>query len=155
MTRNEVAALLAVCAAAFPHVRVTKETATIYAEMLADLDAEPAMRAVRRLIASSQYFPSIAAIREATTDLVVKLPPTAARAWQEVAAAVRDLGHYANPTWSHPAIGVAVATLGWRDICMGESSSVTRAHFWRVYEAAAKEAHADAVLPSTMRSLPK
>ena len=91
MTKTEVAALLAVCSAAFPHVSVTKETAAVYAEMLADLEYRAALAAVKRLIATSQYFPSVAAIRETTVTLTAPAIPSNAAAWAEVMLKIREV----------------------------------------------------------------
>lgn len=153
MNRSEVAALLAVCAAAYPHVNVSKETASLYAEMLADLDPQVAMGAVRRLIATSQFFPTVAAIREQAAAMVEPLAPSPAKAWAEVMAKMREVGRSTVPEWSHPTIAAAVATLGWRDLCMSDNQAVSRAHFWKVYDAAAREHKQQAILPPSMRAI--
>ena len=153
MTKTEVAALLAVCAAAYPHVNVTRETAAVYAEMLADLDYADALAAVKRLIATSQFFPTVAAIRETTVSLTAPPIPSNAAAWAEVMLKIREVGHYRAPEWSHPALAEAVATIGWRELCMADNLAVSRAHFWKVYETAARDAHKAAVLPASLRAL--
>jgi len=147
MNRTEIASLLAICSAAYPHVNVTVETATVYAEMLADLPNEDARRAVRRLLATSQFFPSIAAIREATLAVSQPAVPTPANAWSEVMLKMKEVGHNGRPEWSHPSVAVAVATLGWWDLCMSDNQAVSRAHFWKVYDATVKSAQQAALLP--------
>lgn len=138
MTNSEIAQLLAVCSAAFPHVTVTKETAAVYAEMLADLEFEQALRGLRRVLATSQYFPSIAALREAYIAVSGHRPPSLDEAWREVIQAAKSVGASSMPKWSHEAIADAVAALGWRDICMSDNATALRAHFFKVYDHAAK-----------------
>lgn len=153
MNRNEAAAMLAVCAAAFPHVNVSKETASVYAEMLADLDAEVALGAVRRLIATSRFFPTVAAIREEAAALSSPALPSPATAWREVMVKMQQVGRDRQPEWSHPTIAAAVATLGWRDLCMSDNQAVSRAHFWKVFDAVAREHRQQASLPPSMRAI--
>lgn len=141
MNRAEVAKVLAVCSAAFPHVNVTRETAAVYAEMLADLDPQHAQQAIRRLLATSHFFPSIAAIREATIAVANPSAPSGAEAWAEVVLKIKQVGSRGRPEWSHPAVAVAVSTLGWWDLCMSDNQAVNRAHFWKVFDATVKSAH--------------
>ena len=153
MNKTEVANLLALCASAYPHVVITKETAIVYAEMLADLDLKVAMEAVKKLIATSQYFPTVAAIREQCASIVTPFAPSLASAWAEVTHHVRHLGHGRQPEWSHPSIATTVDTLGWRELCMSENQAVMRAHFWKVYEAVAREHRTNAILAVDPRRL--
>lgn len=133
------------CAAAFPHVTLTKETAAVYAEMLADLDPQHSQQAVRRLLATSHFFPSIAAIREATIAVAMPSAPSGAQAWAEVLLKIGEVGSRGRPEWSHPTIATAVSTLGWWDLCMSDNQAVNRAHFWKVYDATVKSAHLAAI----------
>jgi len=151
MTKVELAKLMAVCAAAFPHVTVTKETMTVYAEALADLEFEPSQRAVMHLIATSQYFPSIASIRESYASLIAPSAPSIAKAWQEVSRRIQREGSTMAPTWSHQTIAEAVLIVGWRELCLSENQIATRAHFWRVYESLAKDHKMEAILGQQRR----
>lgn len=146
MNRTEVANLLAICAAAYPHVTVTKQTAVVYAEMLADIDLGVAQKALKRLIATSQYFPTVAAIREQCAALTNPFAPSLASAWGEVISQIRNVGHGKQPDWSHPSIAVAVSTIGWREICLSENQAVLRAHFWKVYEVIAREHRQESIM---------
>jgi len=150
MTKNEVAKLLAICSAAFPHVTVSKETASVYAEMLGDLDFEQALRGLRRVLATSHFFPSIAAIRDAYVAVSGHRPPSIEEAWGEVINAAKTVGASTLPTWSHEAVASAVSALGWREICMADNASVLRAHFFKVYEGAVKTV-LERALPSNAR----
>jgi len=133
MNRTEIAQLLGVCSAAFPHVAVTKQTAQVYGEMLADLEFAGAVQAVRGLLATSEYFPSIALIRRAYAKQNGQLAPDIAQAWAEVLKQASEVGHGALPNWSHETIRSTVQTLGWRNICMSDNVVALRAHFWKTF----------------------
>lgn len=153
MNRTEIAGLLALCAAAYPHVGITKETAIVYAEMLADIDVAVAKQAVERLIVTSQYFPTVAAIREQSASILSPSAPSLASAWDEVISQVRKVGHRSRPEWSHESIARAVSTLGWREICMSENQTAIRAHFFKVYEVIGREFKQASILPAKHREL--
>lgn len=63
---------LAKLAAAFPNPEIHPATIAVYADALKDLDPRLLMRAVDSLIATSEHFPRVAAIRESARRLKVK-----------------------------------------------------------------------------------
>lgn len=134
MTREEIAKVLAVCSAAYPHVVITKETAIVYAESLRDLPFDPVSRAVRKLVTTSEFFPTIAKIRRAVAEADGKLPPDGATAYGEVISAAASRGALDRPEWSHPAVNEVVEALGWSRICRDDNPAALRAQFMRVYE---------------------
>ena len=69
MNKPDVKRLVAVLKAAYPRQELPPETVAIYAEMLADLDAETATAAVKRAIQTSRFFPTIAEIRNVAAEL--------------------------------------------------------------------------------------
>lgn len=155
MTSHETAQILAICSAAFPHISITKETVAVYAEMLADLEFSSTQRALKRVLATSQFFPTIAAIRDAYAAVTGIKPPSTDEAWAEVIRAVRAIGVNGMPTWSHPTVQTTVAALGWREICMSENQSIIRAHFIKLYESASKATVELALPKNARRALPE
>lgn len=153
MNRIEIAQILSLCSSAYPHVVVTKETAIVYAEMLADLDVAIAASAVKKHIATSQYFPTIAAIRELCAAISNPAAPTLARAWFEVIQEIKTNGLFSTPEWSHPSIATTVATIGWRELCLSENQAVLRAHFWKVYDVVSREQQIETILPTGQRAI--
>lgn len=134
VTRIEIAKLLGVCAAAFPHVSVTKYTSEVYGELLSDLDFQVAMRAVRTILSTHEFFPSVAMIRKTTAELSGALAPTSTSAWAEVIERVKSTGHTDFGPFSHPTIDATVKMIGWRDICLADNVASVRAHFIKTYD---------------------
>lgn len=135
MERSDTAQVLAVLSAAFPHVLVSRETAEVYHEALHDLDAEAARAAVRELLLTADRWPAPATIRRKIAERAGVLAPTAGVAWGEVMGEARTVGLHGSPVWSHPAVAAAVASIGWRSICLSENPDTLRAHFLKGYEA--------------------
>lgn len=65
MTGDEAGELLKLLCAAWPSAPFPEPTAKLYAVNLMGMELEPAARAVRALIASSRFLPSIAELRAA------------------------------------------------------------------------------------------
>lgn len=137
MKASETKALVAVLKSAYPRQPITPDTLALYAEMLADLDSVQSMAAVKRLIASHQFFPTVAEIRTEVTKGTVSLPGTD-EAWNEVRRAIAREGCYRNPKFTHPAIDFAVETIGWQTLCASENIMAERAHFMRLYDETTK-----------------
>lgn len=135
MTKSEIASVLAVLKAAYPRQEITTGTADVYARFLADLPYEAALNAVKRHIATSQFFPAIAEIRKAAAESSAQVVG-GEEAWGEVMRAVRSVGRYRIPQWSHPAVKAAVDALGWETICNSDEDNLgtLRAHFYRTFE---------------------
>ena len=134
MNATETARLLAICAATFPQYPITKETVSVYAEMLADVPYDHAERGLRDLLMTTDRWPSIAAIRRKVAERMGTLAPEKALAWAEVRAQITAVGRQGSPNFSHPVIREAVRTFGWWELCMSENLETTRAQFWRVYD---------------------
>lgn len=134
MNKQETAQVLAYLSAAFPHIRLTKETAIVYHDVLADLDFNAAMSAARELLKTEEFFPSASAIRRRVAQNAGVLAPSAQDAWAEVIGKARHEGRFATLQWTHPAIDAVVDSLGWYDICMSTNIDTVRAHFLRLYE---------------------
>lgn len=64
MRASEAAELVLMMMAAYPNAKTTDSTSQVYEVMLADLDVRTAREAVKRLIATSKFMPSVAEIRE-------------------------------------------------------------------------------------------
>ena len=78
MTPAEALKVLSVLRNAFPREVLTPETVTVYCAELADIDYELAGRAARKIIRSSEWFPTIAKIRvevDALAKTLAKNPP--------------------------------------------------------------------------------
>ena len=147
MKASEAQKLVAVLKAAYPRQPIPPETTRLYAAQLVDLPADAVERAVRDLIASSPYFPTLADIRRRVAELQLGAP-SAWQAWEEVEQQCRAASHHGGgvwepyrPRWSHPLVERVVKLMGgfWQ-LYESERLSVERAQFLRLYEQARSEA---------------
>ena len=116
----------------------------LYVEMLSDIPPSILETAVKKLIMTNKFLPSIAEIREVAYGIKGIISGTAApdesEAWGEVAKAIRSVGYYGKPKFSHEAITTAVNNIGWQDICMttNDGMNTLRSQFRRAYQLAAQ-----------------
>lgn len=116
----------------------------LYVEMLSDIPPSILETAVKKLIMTNKFLPSIAEIREVAYGIKGIISGTAApdesEAWGEVIKAIRSVGYYGKPKFSHEAITAAVNNIGWQDICMTtyDGMNTLRAQFRRAYQLAAE-----------------
>lgn len=121
-----------------------KDRLQFYVMMLSDIPPQILEVAVKKLIMTNKFLPSIAEIRETAYGIKGTISGTAApdesEAWGEVIKAIRSVGYYGKPTFSHEAIIAAVNNIGWQDICMtpNEGMNTLRAQFRRAYQLAAE-----------------
>ena len=116
----------------------------LYVEMLSDIPPSILETAVKKLIMTNKFLPSVAEIREVAYGIKGIISGTAApdesEAWGEVAKAIRSVGYYGKPKFSHEAITTAVNNIGWQDICMttNDGMNTLRSQFRRAYQLAAE-----------------
>lgn len=146
MTPAETAKILTVLKASYPRQELTSATVSAYSAMLADLPYESVDAAVRRLIASSKWFPTIAEIRSEVAEGKIAELPAAEVAWGEVRKAISKFGYYRVPVFKHEAIARAVDVIGWDTICLDENVAATRKRFIDAYASYRGEERRTAVL---------
>lgn len=139
MTKQEVAQLLALAAANFPHMqeRDLAPTAALWFEMLKNEEYPAAQAGLLKLLTQAKHFPTVGEVLESIASVTSTLPEPEA-AWQEVLKQVRSVGYTGKPTWSHEAVGrTAMALYGsWVQLCRSltpENMGVDRAHFLKMY----------------------
>lgn len=121
-----------------------KDRLQFYVMMLSDIPPQILEAAVKKLIMTNKFLPSIAEIREVAYGIKGIISGTAApdesEAWGEVVKAIQSVGYYGKPTFSHEAITAAVNNIGWQDICTtpNEGTNTLRSQFRRAYQLAAQ-----------------
>ena len=121
-----------------------KDRLQFYVMMLSDIPPQILEVAVKKLIMTNKFLPSIAEIRETAYGIKGTISGTAApdesEAWGEVFKAIQSVGYYGKPKFSHEAITAAVNNIGWQDICTtpNEGTNTLRAQFRRAYQLAAQ-----------------
>lgn len=116
----------------------------LYVEMLSDIPPQILEAAVKKLIMTNKFLPSIAEIRETAYGIKIKgtingtAAPDESEAWGEVIKAIQSVGYYGKPTFSHEAIATAVNNIGWQDICTtpSDGTNTLRSQFRRAYQLA-------------------
>jgi len=145
MNKQELASVLAYLSSAYPSVNISKETATVYFDVLKDLPFELCRDEAKRLVKQSQWFPSASQIRRGVCREFGLLAPSTEEAWAEVTHQVKAVGIYGQTDWGNAIVEEAVRTIGWREICMSENQGVLRAHFFKVYEKLASTLDANVI----------
>lgn len=121
-----------------------KDRLQFYVMMLSDIPPQILEVAVKKLIMTNKFLPSIAEIRETAYGIKGTISGTAApdesEACGEVVKAIQSVGYYGKPTFSHEAITAAVNNIGWQDICTtpSEGTNTLRSQFRRAYQLAAQ-----------------
>lgn len=143
MRLSEVAELVMMLLAAYPHRDMSAATSDVYERSLRDLDVEVARVAVERLIRTSRFLPSIAEIREACEFTQNGPRRTGEEAWAIAMKAVRYIGQYQPaPTFKDPLIGEVLLMWGsWEEFCVSEGGVADRARFIQFYDELAKRRH--------------
>lgn len=127
-----IAEMLSPLVAAYPNHPFPKETALLYAKMLADVDENSLKVAVLDHIAESNFFPTVADLRRrAKQD-----GNSAEREWLEVVRAFREGG----PRILSEAGKAALDGIGGMSgLQYNGITPADRAHFFRLYEALSGE----------------
>lgn len=136
MSESEAIELLGAIKAAWPYAPLGEETATVYVRHLLEIDYGAASRAVERLVETSEFPPTVAAIRKATATVLLGLP-TAVEAF-----AGGDFGSAANAL-----VLKATRMVGdsWRWWTAPETE--LRRHFYEAWAAVTERALAEALAP--------
>lgn len=128
MRESEATDIVAWLVGAYPHRPLPPSSAAVYALALADVDFDGAKAAVMRLIQTSRWLPTIAEIREEVAKARVSLPG-AEEAWGVVRRAISRYGSYRSPSFDCDEIDAAVDAIGWRELCLSEDHTASRARF--------------------------
>jgi len=129
-----------------------RETTGMWAEMLAGIDFQTAVLALKMHIATNKYPPAISEILENATSAGGY--PDVDEAWGEVTAAIRRHGLYnakAALESLSPLTRTVAGLIGWQQLCMSENQMADRAHFMRLYETAATRERRNRQIPASVK----
>lgn len=111
-----------------------------YSVGLDDLDVALVRQAVTRLVRTSEWIPTVAAIRKAVGVVAHGSAPTGGEAWGDVMTAIRRYGSHRTPgidfEFRDPIVTRIVRAFGWRDLCASDNPHADRARFIETYEQA-------------------
>jgi hypothetical protein len=153
MTKSEAARLLAVISEAWRGVEVPETKIAIWAEMLADVPLDIALRAVKYLIATGSRFPpAIAEIRQAIIEInspeVYQI--NALQSWHEALVVTENYGRAEGMEKLSPLTREVVEALGWEEIQNGDRD-VIRGHFLKFFAMAKERWLKEQLLPADMK----
>lgn len=157
-SKQAIAQILIILAAAYPRFDAPKDTSRVYAELLADIPNELLIAGAKHHATTSKWFPSVAELRAAAFDIQAKAQgtPNAEEAWGEVMHQVRNVGSWGRPQFSTPLVGMAVDGLsGWATLCASTNVVADRAHFLRIYDGLLQRHREDAAMLPEVRELVK
>lgn len=158
MNRKEVINLLAIATANFPNMqeRDMKPTAILWEKALSDVPYDIAEKALLKVLSTSRFFPNLAEIREAISQLTSTRMIDAMEAWQLIGQAIKRYGfnRKKEAMASLPEDVVEmVERFTWREICHNENPDILRAQFRMAWETQSKRKQEFRVLPAHIRAL--
>lgn len=146
MTPSQAAKLVAVLLQAYPQAQFGPSSSALYERELADLDAGTALDAVRRIVRTNKWLPTVAEIRAAAVDVTAGARRLGVEAWGDVVEAIRRIGSYqAAPEFTDQATSECVRLLGWLNLCRGTNEAADRARFVELYDGLSGRQRADLV----------
>jgi hypothetical protein len=148
VTPSEVKELVAIMVAAFPAARVSRRTIEVYQSELASVDRDLANRAVRRLIRTSRYLPTVSDVLHTVADITDGPLPLALEAWATVCCEAQ--GRPGPREWSDPVTAECVAAMGWQYLRRSCNDAADRARFCSLYDELAKRRRDDVVAGSEL-----
>lgn len=158
MNRKEIITLLAIATSNFPNLqqKEMQPTAVLWEKSLADIPYGIAEKALIKVLSTSKFFPTIAEIREAATQLTQPRTMDAIEAWGLIVQAIRKYGFYneGDAMRSLPEDVAAMAKhFTWRELCLNEKPDTLRAQFRMAWETKSKRTEEMKVLPTEIRSM--
>lgn len=156
MTVQEFGTIAAAIKAAWPNANIMpdKQSKDIWYTMLHDIEYPVCLNAIKQLMSTSKFAPSIAEIRERCAGVCHETRDWGA-AWDEVLRAVRFYGMYqeeaALQNMSEDT-RACVRRIGFQNICLSENITADRANFRMIYEAMSREKKEMLQLPEKVRS---
>lgn len=158
MTDEQAAYLVALAVANFPNLQEKdlRPTVELWLRMLGDLPYQVVEKALVKVLATAKFFPTVAEIREAASELMQPEGMLPGEAWGLVLEAVKRYGSYRQQEAlaSLPEdVATTVKYMGWQEICLSEQPEVVRAQFMRIYEQVAARKREEVTVPQEVKAL--
>jgi hypothetical protein len=153
MNRQEAGKIVAVIVAACPGQSVRLDGARVasmidtFAALLDDVPYEAANAAVRVLLQTRTWMPSVADIRQTVLELAVGPVRPGGEAWHDFLEAVSRYGAYRSPSFEDPIVSRVVGSLGWKELCLSENQVADRARFIELYDQLASQSRREEQSP--------
>ena len=146
---------IAILLAAFPKLEPDEEMVQHWYLLLQDLTPEALRRGVLTVCQlHRELYPGTNLIALIRFYALPDEAPPSCLAWMEVHKAVRDVGPYARPAFSHPRIAEVVEMISWRHLCDSEHIAAERDQFLKAYEQISQQASARRLLNPALMEHP-
>lgn len=156
----EILKVLKPYAAAFPNMKMQPEAWPIYASVLSVLTPDEVNAAMRKLLHTIKFFPTVAEIFEAAQSIRQTVEgsglPDAGEAWEEVIRQGRMNGLDRPWTFSCPEVQMALERFGKVELMMVEEkqTNTARAQFMRIYAEVVKSQKTERENNAVLDALP-
>ena len=157
ISKAETAKLLTVMAAMYPKFEVTDIKVALWHDMIGDLPYKLAQAALKKVMITSHFPPTVAELRKAAVDIMQsgKEAMDAGKAWGEVQRAISKWGYY-EPQKAldmlSPLTREAAEQISWREICSCENPGVVRGQFMKMYDSLKIRKKEDMMLPESFKN---
>lgn len=158
MNRKEIIDLLGIATANFPTMqeRDLKPTAILWEKSLHDIPYQVAEKALIKVLSTSRFFPTIAELRDACSQLTNPRRIDAMEAWGMIVQAIRRYGMYRQQEGLESLpndVRVMAERFTWRELCLNEKPDTLRAQFRMAWETESKRTNEINSLPQDIREM--
>ena len=158
MNKQESARLVAVILASYPQQAAKLDQSRqlgmidAFESLLDDLTYAQCNAALRVLLQTRTWMPSVAEIRATVVELERGPQRNGGDAWGSVLDAIRRYGAYRTPgvdfQFADPLVARCVQALGWQNLCLSEMQTSDRKQFVELYEKLAAQSQRQAQAPA-------
>ena len=121
---------------------------------LKDIDYHTASAAVQKWISTNKWSPTVADIRQLSSEITMGAAPDWGEGYAEMRKAIGRYG-YMNEDEALESLSeitrATVKRMGWMNICMSENEDTQRANFRMIFEEVARRKREDAQMPKAVR----
>jgi len=157
MTKAETAKLLTLIAANYSKFDVPDIKVNLWFELLNDLPFNLVQTALKKVMLTSPYPPTIADLRKAAAEIITPIGETldAGKAWGEVQKAIQKCG-WCDPEGAYklmsPLTKEVVEQISWQEICSSEETGVIRGQFMKMFNTLADRHKEQKMLPEKLKA---
>lgn len=157
MNDEDFLKIAATLRAAYPNSNflTTKDSISVWCDMLIDLDYETCKSAAKEYISTGKFPPTIADIREKCTGYMQLPIGDWSEAWERVLKAIRKYGYMQEIEALENMDEITrtcLKRLGYQNICMSENITADRANFREIYEGEAKRRKEQSKIPILLQT---
>lgn len=151
MNIQEFATIASAIKAAYPNANLMpdKQSKEVWFTMLADLDYNICLAALKEHISTCKFAPTISEIREKCAGITSTQIYDWGDGWEQVKWAIRKYGMYQTEKALDSMDDITrrcVKRLGFKELCLSENVTADRANFRMIYEQVEKREKEESVL---------